>query len=376
MYADTLQHIFAVRDQLDNEPPLIHMLESCTDCEINASDALPKNICENCVLAVKSAYQFKLKSEESQKYFKDLLGRTDCKPDINELTTGSWCVTDSAIGEVHLKSDVDQTLEVQFKAESDDSLENSGERTVENSWCVPESIIGEVHLKSDVGQTLEVQLKAESDDSDSSENSGESIVERKCYPNRQSNHIKRSIRCAICCRWFPTERGYRLHKRTHGEELPHSGYRHHKLTHSEELPYRCTSCPLRFWTIQKLRKHLMTHMGERLHKCPHCPKAFTHLCLLKKHSYAHNEDRPFQCPYCPKTFKRNHDVTKHSIVHTGLKLYQCSECNKSFGRIYDLRVHADHLHSSKQVYMCSKCRKTFAKSNMLSQHVKFCTETG
>ncbi|KAM8707735.1 hypothetical protein ACLKA7_014812 [Drosophila subpalustris] len=91
----TLENIFDERERMDNEPLLISILQYCTNCEVSECDSLPQNICGPCKSAAKNAFAFKLRCEQSEKYFKDLLIACDQKPDIDELITGDSCSSEN-----------------------------------------------------------------------------------------------------------------------------------------------------------------------------------------------------------------------------------------------------------------------------------------
>jgi len=84
----TLENIFIKREQTDNEPLLILMLECCTNCEIRESDSLPQNICGPCISAAKIAFEFRLRCGQSEKHFKDIFNeciQLEVKYEIEEV---------------------------------------------------------------------------------------------------------------------------------------------------------------------------------------------------------------------------------------------------------------------------------------------------
>ncbi|KAL7731400.1 hypothetical protein ACLKA6_001423 [Drosophila palustris] len=134
----TIENIFAERERTDNEPLLIVMLECLTNCEIREFDPLPQNICGPCKSAAKNAFAFKFRCEQSEKYFKELLGECDQKPDIDKLITGDSCPTKNTLVEVSIKPEPDCSVdEGNFEASlikveanvsvNDDNLDDSEE---------------------------------------------------------------------------------------------------------------------------------------------------------------------------------------------------------------------------------------------------------
>ncbi|KAL7734772.1 hypothetical protein ACLKA6_011059 [Drosophila palustris] len=107
----TLENIFGERERTDNKPLLITKLEYFTYCEIKEFDSLPQNICGSCISAAKSAYEFKVRCEQSEKYFKELTGECEQKPDINELTIGESFLTENTLDEICIKSEPDDTVD-------------------------------------------------------------------------------------------------------------------------------------------------------------------------------------------------------------------------------------------------------------------------
>lgn len=124
----TLEDIFGEQEQTDNEPLLIVMLESCTNCDIRKSDTLPQNICGPCRSAVKSAYQFKMKCEQSQQYFKELLTECEVKSEIVEFITDDWLQNGSNLGEICTIAEPDEPMDEILE----DSEESSTVKLIDN----------------------------------------------------------------------------------------------------------------------------------------------------------------------------------------------------------------------------------------------------
>ncbi|XP_034480731.1 uncharacterized zinc finger protein CG2678-like isoform X2 [Drosophila innubila] len=195
----TLENIFAERERTDAEPLLSVMLEYCMDCDIRESDSLPQNICGPCISAAKNAFEFKLRCEQSEKYFKDLLSECDQKPEIDELITGDSCLTESALVGDCIKLEPDNFVGCSTTEETNANEDYSG----------------------DSEEDLSTEELNDTVDEDEMEISDE-----------------------------------------HMQQL------------SGDRPFKCEQCPKAYKDKRGLKQHIVNHSDDRPFKCRHCPKAF------------------------------------------------------------------------------------------------------
>ncbi|XP_034480733.1 zinc finger protein 260-like [Drosophila innubila] len=314
----TLENIFIKREQTDNEPLIIVMLEYCTDCEIRESDSLPQNICGPCISAAKNAFEFKMKCEQSQNYLRELLSDRDQKPDIEELITGDWCPTESTLDDVHLKTEQDKTV-------GEDNFSGSEE----NSRA--EASVDDDYSKETEGSSSEEETK---------ETKKESTVMKT---NGTKSHI-----CHHCNSRFSWK----------------SQLIRHSLAHTDERPFECPHCPLRFKTNKVLKAHIRIHTGECPYKCHLCSAKFKRIDERNKHVLSHTGERPYKCSHCSKGFKSRSILNKHIRTHSDQKEHKCPHCPKEFNIKYYLDKHI-RVHTGERPYKCPQCPKTFTRSEVL-----------
>ncbi|XP_062131245.1 zinc finger protein with KRAB and SCAN domains 7-like [Drosophila sulfurigaster albostrigata] len=330
MNCSSLENIFAKRDHPNDEPMFLVLLDYCTGHTFRPYDGMPQNICGPCIMAAKSAFQFKQRVDQTQKYFKDMLSANEHKTNINGLNTGQWCISESAqLQPIGMQNNPLNAPEDEDEYEDEDSEESS--------------------------QTNSTNLRAIK-----TNRSSMKFCENCKWPlEPDPPRDGRSFRCPLCSKLFRTTRGYKTHLNAH----------------TTGIPYECYACKKQCESIQDLRKHLSTHKDrDRPFQCPHCPRTFTMYGRFNNHRYTHSDERPFKCPQCPKRFKRNAEVAKHSIVHTGEKPYQCALCLTGFARLQSLGIHADRHSETDMCYKCAKCPQVFDKPRLLLQHVKSCPE--
>ena len=94
--------------------------------------------------------------------------------------------------------------------------------------------------------------------------------------------------------------------------------------------YKCSTCSLKFQTLEEYRRHKKSQKHERRFKCDVCEKAFTQQNALKEHCRIHTKERPFMCDICQKGFTQAHALKEHRRIHTGEKPYECILCKMSF----------------------------------------------
>jgi len=330
----TLENIFVDREQADNESLLI-MLEKSTSCDIKESDSLPQSICAPCISAAKNAFEFKLTCEQSQTYFEELLKGCEKKPDIDELSTGDWCITESTTSQVCIKQEKDgPASQVCIKEEIDD----------------PED---EDYSEGSEGSS---KSKAATDE-DYSEDSGGSLIKEEISERKPNRRSKSPLKCSYCPEIFT------------GKVLLN---RHTKQVHEAPKLHTCPTCNKNLASKNSLREHMRhVHSDESPYKCELCPKAFKSKTNLKLHSAIHSDECPYICEHCQKAFKRKMALRNHRVVHLEERPWQCEHCPKSFKTDLSLKLHFQNMHSVELPFKCKKCPLAFKTKLDLSLHKEF-----
>lgn len=342
MNCTTLENIFAERERRTDNEPLIVMLEYCTNCEIRELDSLPQNICGPCRLAAKSAFEFKMRCEQSQQYFRELLSECDQKPNIEDLTTGDWCLTESPFKDVCIKQEHNDT--------------------------VPQDIF-------EICEVGSMKEELNEDNEESSTTAEETIETRPS--KRSKNNLKgteeRLFKCHLCSAKYRRDAYLRKHISQHIGERPDSSTTNSTLKtriseHKEKNDHKCQYCPMYFSRDIDLKRHFSHVHGQKSFQCLECLKYFTNAINLKLHGKVHSKQTEFKCSHCPKIFGKEFLLKRHiKRVHIDQKPHACPSCNKRFVSVSSLQKHLPQ-HSDERPYKCDQCPRAFKSSDVLRGH--------
>ncbi|XP_064541123.1 zinc finger protein 595-like [Drosophila montana] len=355
----TLVNIF---DQLEQEPPLVDILNECGNCKISPTDPLPQNICLSCILDAQNAFQFKRRCEHSQQYFWLLLGvenkdisdcedvGVQCTLDIKEepfkdpescSATNSDCEDLPLECTLHIKEEPlenipqgsspgNQTLECNAKSSEALQLgvekkENSDIEKNATAQCTSE--IKQEPLENILQESFKVYESSSA--ALLRQNSNEKVDAKK-------SGKPKFYSCLTCGKLFIAKRNLTTHKRIHTNAF------------NGQRPFKCRICQEKFLTVNHLKRHNFNHANERSYKCPHCLKTFAHRDNLNKHIRVHLEDHEHKCPHCQRLFRYAHILDEHirtdKCTNSG---YKCPLCLKMLYSEGYLRRHMSN-HSRKQ----------------------------
>lgn len=316
---DALTNIFD--EQTEEEPNLAEMLNECFVFQINEGDRLPKQICQSCVHAAQSAYEFKRKCEESNLYFVQLL---DEEEDLDVAGMCEvWSLQECDINEEHEEeSEMESVvLEPQMDAKINSSHRSNRKK----------------HLCETCGKLI-------------------------CSADQQRHNLvhsgERPYKCAQCPKSFVQRRNLTDHERRH----------------TNEYPYECSDCPRNFTSRSNWVSHMRVHKDDRRYKCPHCSKGFVQSGSLQTHLRVHTGERPYKCDLCPKVFTTNTSLHNHSRSHSGERPFVCSKCSMTFPRKETLKNHMI-LHASERPFKCPHCPKEFCIRGSLKRHSRVHSKT-
>ncbi|KAM8703031.1 hypothetical protein ACLKA7_005384 [Drosophila subpalustris] len=339
MNCTTLENIFAERAQTDNQARLIVMLEYCTNCEIRERDSLPQNICGPCIAAVKSAFEFKMRCEQSQQYFRELLSAADQKPNIEELSTGDWCLTESHFKEdfciknepVNLElcaEELNETKTEDYSVYSEGSAETSGNHEQFNCHLCSAQFRAKAylgnHMRKHTNELMDYKCQH-----------CPKTFARNWHLTRHISvvHGEKTFQCPQCQKCFAKAFSLRLHSKIH----------------SKQTQFKCSQCPKIFAKEFLLQRHIQrVHVGPKPHSCPTCSKCFVSVRALQKHLPQHSDARPYKCDQCPRAFKSSDVLRGHMVKHSDERPFECAHCPMAFKLPFHLKRHIQVMHNKEK----------------------------
>lgn len=143
---------------------------------------------------------------------------------------------------------------------------------------------------------------------------------RSSRPNVYHRRRKRTYRCRLCKKTFPTS-----------DQLQyHVNYETHKFI--------CQLCPAEFDSNNSYHNHIAKHVDPGLYRCTICIESFKKRNDLSRHVLTkHNDDLPKQksCETCKLTFKTTFHLNRHNNTkHSNIKPFKCDQdgCQEAFAR--------------------------------------------
>ncbi|XP_017059339.1 zinc finger protein 182-like [Drosophila ficusphila] len=284
--------------------PIAEIISKCTGFQVCKGDQFPEEVCMDCLLDAKNAFEIKLIYEKSHKLY------SQQKKD-------------------YLRKKYNLNCKVRIKR-----LRNSLVKKKTNDNADKDSVPGDIDA-----------CENHSDNNDN-------VSEGPLY------------KCSYCSKSFKQKRYLRRHLRIHTGEKPFQcshcpkAFRRsphlqcHLRTHTGERPYKCPNCLSAFSQEQNLKKHLRIHTGEREYKCSHCPNSFITKHQAEIHLLSHSTEIKFKCTHCPKAFKHPISRNNHERTHLKNPPHHCSACSKTFvsdnSLSYHLQTKAHKINMTKK----------------------------
>ncbi|XP_064541122.1 zinc finger protein 271-like [Drosophila montana] len=338
-------------DQLEQDPPLVDMLNECGNCKISPNDPLPQNICLACILDAQNAFQFKRRCEQSQQYFWLLLDIENKKNlDWEKDVLRSQC-------SLEIKTEpLENNPQENFV--DNESFQNSGISTAEEFLVVEhkgysdcEDVPSSQSFHDVKEEPLESTLPENNVDKKGFDHNGVSSAASLCDRQNNIDDKNNSYSCLTCGKEFSYKKDLTKHSRIHNGR------------------YKCTHCSKAFYSSSTCKLHIRLHTGERPFKCKYCTEAFLRKDDLKRHIFTHTGERPYECPQCLKRFTHRSILTKHIRTHTNERKHKCPHCQKAFRDNYNLQVHIRRC-TGERPFQCFECPKAFVLRKELQLHQK------
>ncbi|XP_053690668.1 zinc finger protein 883-like isoform X2 [Sabethes cyaneus] len=402
-----LQSLFEICESEDEV--IANMIIDCTDVMVTDGDGLPQNICTECLIKVKDAYQLRKRCIHSNAIFKKMLVSTtiqSAKPlsssirskqmdsdqtlkldgnsavqiELNQLYLCQDCGvlldTNEAMLEhvrvTHIAHKTKEKLVVEYFEESEEQeieyLDEVGDET--------KNLLSEHNvLSSQITDPLDCEVV-------------ENAADNGSLKNHHGIWFKSSTACCVtrCYKKFKKHEDLQRHAMTthellriqHAQERKHhnlvcdiclKGFANEPLfirhrTADRHQKHVCLSCGSRYVSKSNLIQHEKSQCGKvATFCCPQCDKRFFTSGGLKNHEKLHSIKKPNVCSQCGKSFHRKSVLKDHiSMVHSNVRWFECTLCPKSFTSKTVFQSH-QLTHTKERPYQCRFCNKRYLKTS-------------
>ncbi|KAH8349161.1 hypothetical protein KR084_011003, partial [Drosophila pseudotakahashii] len=344
---------------------------------------LPRNMCECCLLSLKSAIAFReLCIKTNNKLTGNLKSlKTEDERDLNDPLKNIPKV--ETIGKDAEDEEVDIAEEESDYEEEEfiDELENYYAKYTEEQdefVDIDEEIQEDNEEIQDNNEKLEVDEEEEVDededwtqgdeDSDSDTNDDDSVDDSRPKAALQSPVTKRVGKDQ------PKGNSANSLKNSKNEEnsLPMEPKKKRKRYKGTKT-YVCDHCGRKFNDKGNLNMHVLRHTGVRPFECPECGQKEFNKYILNIHiRVKHRGEKPYACKYCDEKFETSIKRTRHSRrTHEKHKIkpkpYECSACDMRF-ELPSLLTKHEQVHTGERNFSCELCNKSFTRSGNLKTH--------
>lgn len=259
-------------DGEDSKPYRFFKINLCARIHIRNNDGFPQNICDECVLLLDNAYQFKTLCEQSDQILKMEIAQ-------------------------NLQNEIKMELPVHFE----DNYSDANQSITDDTNIDTEGIFNEL--------AVDIDHPNESDSGEENNNPVEDwledvkldIITENKSPEDSSDHNQHcqlDVRCHECM-----ECGNKFDKKV-------SLRRHIKMLHL--VSGVCDLCGQSYKNIKLLAQHMkVKHFGEKKFKCKYCPFITITTAAMRKHMTRHTDERRFACDLRNQRFKTSARMDRH-----------------------------------------------------------------
>lgn len=364
---------------------------------MDETDSLPHQICSGCEQELKTAYNFRVRCDESYKAFQKMVTReaqeqeeeeVEVRVEVKIEEVESTALTPRMKYKRKLAgvkdeeyTDVDDLIEEGDNQDDEDyvmeEMESGEEEVVleeQNENDKPVKKKGQIKVSPEMTAAL-ATIKAETNFTYDAINDVE---------NKQKYY-----QCKVCEKRFTRQTHVKRHMMTHSNIKPYKcGHcdkcfsrsdhlQKHNVLHMATRAYTCELCPNRvFSRPESLKNHMKRHTAEPKAKnfmCEKCKRTFSSQKYLDSHVHSHNTPKTFSCKFCPEIFEERKDLQVHNKIHINERPFLCSECGQRFLRNDYLVIHM-RRHKGEKPYKCKFCEKCFPRATDLTVHERYHTD--
>ncbi|XP_053699090.1 zinc finger and SCAN domain-containing protein 12-like [Sabethes cyaneus] len=103
-------------------------------------------------------------------------------------------------------------------------------------------------------------------------------------------------------------------------------------------------------------------------ECTQCAKFFSTKTNLNRHLQAHDGNKPYVCHLCQKGFTQNGSLKQHLLIHQNIRPFVCNVCGQGFSQQKSLTFHM-RRHTNEKPFVCPHCQFAFRQKDGLKRHV-------
>ncbi|EAT32441.1 AAEL015347-PA [Aedes aegypti] len=353
----------------------------------SAMKFFPRRICDDCVLQLIAAFEFRRKVQRSEDVLKNLM----------ELYDDQYVETVEVIEECELdiKDDIADTIEYVEDEQEYDYVDEESECDQVEDQAVEDEY--EVDIKP-IESVQDIDLKNSSNQNDTAGSADKqtmlttSAIKAKGlrYAQAEKEDIlyrgkSLTTQCEDCgkivsSRYFKTHKSFhqsaRDNPKSHVCDICNAQFTlkenlsKHKRIHSNDKRYNCSYCNKKFLHWASRRYHIdRCHTGEKKHVCKICGAGFCNSSQYILHTRRHTGATPYGCKLCDRSFISGQALKFHMLAHSDAKNFPCDVCGKSYKSRKSLRVHTRTLHENEKNYVCPICGHAFSQNHVLRTHL-------
>lgn len=150
----------------------------------------------------------------------------------------------------------------------------------------------------------------------------------------------------------------------------------HVVAHIQPKLFSCEVCAKEFQCRRTMANHMKETHSELKFPCDQCPVKYPSLNALRRHQMTHipMENRVFACKLCDSRFNFRSQLNQHmALKHNNCKEpHVCEVCGKHFTTKANLKNHYTSFHDRSAVKpRCDQCGKFVRR---MGRHLKICQQ--
>lgn len=305
----------SLQEEMENGITISEVVKMCTQFSLQEDESKPKQICQNCITMLNTAYEFYNLVKSSQRKFENLFSSQSLTNNIKNENFSEQSPNNLEVFDNNLTDTKDFTCSVNDLCQIDIETENI---------FVEESNVTLLCDESEESHSIKVETV---NDKGKRNQLQKTVKKPKIVKirRRSINNVIGNFECYKCKLGFPSLLKVQMHLEEHDtmtkcricmKTVNRCEYVQH-LCIGKEID--CQYCTKSFTTTITLIKHInKNHKKHKNYKCYNCARAFHTKLLLEIHKPSHDaEELRFICDICGNRFRTRYQIKEHmDISHT------------------------------------------------------------